>query len=140
MVNDLVEANNCGILIIIITIGGDMETYIHKTRSRLRVRSDFIKNHPEAVQKLIKDLQQIEAVTEIKHKKYAGSVAIKFDANELDCDSLLDILGSHDWMNVEEKNLFIENAAINGAKSLLKGAATIAFSRFIMPSVQRAIF
>lgn len=117
-----------------------METYVHKTKSRLRVRSDFIKNHPESVQKLIKDLQQIQAITDIKHKKYAGSVAIKFDPSELDCDSLLDILGSHDWMNVEEKNLFIENAAISGAKSLLKGAATIAFSRLILPSVNRVIF
>lgn len=117
-----------------------METYIHKTKSRLRVRSDFIKNNTNSVKELIVSLQQIESIEEIKHKKYAGSVAIKFDSNELDCDALMDILASHDWMKVEERNLFIENAAVNGAKSLIKGAATIAFSRFIMPSVSRAIF
>jgi len=117
-----------------------METYIHKTKSRLRVRSDFIKNHPNNVETLITNLESIDAIDQIKHKKYAGSVAIKFNGDELTCDALLEILDSHDWMNVEEKNLFIENAAINGAKSLLKGVATITLSRVIVPSVNRMIF
>ncbi|WED24674.1 hypothetical protein L3Q72_17515 [Vibrio sp. JC009] len=116
-----------------------MNTYIHKTEKRLRVRSDFIKSHPEDVEKLIADLKEIDAVKSIKHKKYAGSVAILFDHNELDCESLLEILESHNWTKSAPNNLFIENAAVNGTKSLVKGAATIAFSRLIVPSVTKLI-
>lgn len=117
-----------------------MNTYTHKTDCRLRVRSDFIRNNPDDVMALIRDLKEIEAVQEIVHKKYAGSVAIKFNSKELDCDSLLEILESHGWTKADEKNFFIENAAISGTKSLVKGAATIALSRFIMPSVSKLIF
>lgn len=117
-----------------------MNTYIHKTECRLRIRSDFIRNHSEDVENLIKDLNEIDAIQAIKHKRYAGSVAIKFDSSELNCESLLEILDSHGWTNAEEKNFFIENAAISGTKSLVKGAATIALSRFIAPSVSRLLF
>lgn len=117
-----------------------MNTYIHKTESRLRVRSDFIKHNPQEVAKLIGDLNAIDAIHTIKHKKYAGSVAIKFDNSEMDCEMLLEILESHDWTKSNEKNFFIENAAISGTKSLAKGVATIALSRMIGPSVSRLIF
>ncbi|WCE30847.1 HMA2 domain-containing protein [Vibrio sp. SCSIO 43137] len=117
-----------------------MMTYIHKTDCRLRIRSDFILNHPGEVKDLIKDLNEIDAIQAVKHKRYAGSVAIKFDNSELDCESLLEILDSHGWTKAEEKNFFIENAAISGTKSLVKGAATIALSRFIAPSVSRLLF
>lgn len=117
-----------------------MNTYIHKTDCRLRVRSDFIKNNPKAIKELIVDLNEIEAIQVIKHKKHAGSVAITFDSKELDCESLLEILESHNWTKSEQQNFFIENAAISGTKSLAKGAATIAFSRLIAPSVTRLLF
>lgn len=116
-----------------------MNTYIHKTEQRLRIRSDFIKNHPADVKALIEDLEKIEAIQSIKHQIHAGSVAIKFDNQELDCEMLLDILESHQWTRSDEKNFFIENAAISGTKSLIKGAATIALSKMIGPSVSRLL-
>ncbi len=72
-----------------------MNTYIHKTNQRLRVRSDFIRQNPNSVNELIADLEQIDAIGMIKHKRFAGSVAINFDDKELDCDSLLEILEGH---------------------------------------------
>ena len=68
-----------------------MNTYIHRTEKRLRIRSDFIRNNPESVASLINDLNKIEAIHLIKHKKHAGSVALLFDSNELDCNSLLEM-------------------------------------------------
>lgn len=117
-----------------------MNTYIHKTDQRLRVRSDFIKSHPVEVEKLIDDLEKIDAIVDIKHKKYAGSVAITFDNTDFDCEMLQEILESHQWTESESKNFFIENAAISGTKSFLKGAVSIGLSRLLVPSVKRLIF
>ncbi|MDA0149033.1 HMA2 domain-containing protein [Vibrio sp. LaRot3] len=116
-----------------------MNTYIHKTNQRLRVRSDYIKEHTNEVSDLIEQLEQIDAISEIKHKKYAGSVAITFDANELDCDSVLEILESHGWLRSNAKPSFIENAVVSGTKTFAKGMAGIALSRLVGPSVSRVI-
>lgn len=116
-----------------------MNTYIHKTNQRLRVRSDFIKQHPKAVSTLIEQLEKIDAITIIKYKKYAGSVAITFNANELDCDSLLEIVESHGWLKSNPKPSFIENAVVNGTKTFAKGMAGIALQRVVGPSISRAI-
>ncbi|MCJ8350685.1 HMA2 domain-containing protein [Moritella sp.] len=116
-----------------------MNTYIHKTSQRLRVRSDYIRHNPKAVMALIEQLQQIDAITNIKHKYHAGSVAIHFDREELDCDSLLEILETHEWTKSDEKPSFVENAVVNGTKTLTKGLATMALKRLVGPSVSRMI-
>ncbi|AZG36436.1 HMA2 domain-containing protein [Shewanella psychromarinicola] len=114
-----------------------MNTYIHKTSQRLRIRSDYIRHNQKSVMALIKQLQEIDAVTNIKHKYHAGSVAIYFDRKELDCDSLLEILETHEWTKSDEKPSFIENAVINGTKTLTRGLATMVLKRLVGPSVSR---
>lgn len=116
-----------------------MQTYIHQTEHRLRVRSDFIKKNPSKIKELITELEKIDAIESIKHQIHAGSVAIKFDHNELTCDMLLEILESHHWTRSHSQNFFIENAAIKGSQTLLKGVATIALSRMISPWFNRFI-
>ncbi|WP_244204671.1 HMA2 domain-containing protein [Vibrio rhodolitus] len=116
-----------------------MNTYIHKTNQRVRVRSDFIKEHQKEVASLISQLEQIDAITEIKHKKHAGSVAISFDPNELDTESVMEILESHGWLKSNPKPSFVENAVISGTKTFAKGMAGIALSRLVGPSVSRVI-
>lgn len=116
-----------------------MNTYIHKTNQRLRVRSDYIKDHPDQVCELIKQLEDVCAVNQIKYKQHAGSVAICFNGKELDCDSLLDILESHNWTESSNKPSFIENAMVSGTKTLVKGLAGVALSRIVGPSVSRVI-
>ncbi|MGF1731409.1 HMA2 domain-containing protein [Photobacterium kasasachensis] len=116
-----------------------MNTYIHKTNQRLRVRSDFIRQNPKAVKELIADLQQIDAIGAIKHKRYAGSVAISFDDKELDCESLLEILDSHGWTRASSRPTFIENAVTNGTKTFARGMAVMALKRLVGPSVSRVI-
>lgn len=116
-----------------------MNTYIHKTSQRLRVRSDYIKNHPKEVAELLTQLESIDAIKNIKYKKHAGSVAICFDDKELDCESLLEILESHHWTLHSEKPSFVENAMVTGTKTLAKSVAGIALSRLVGPSISRAI-
>ncbi|WP_232321895.1 HMA2 domain-containing protein [Photobacterium jeanii] len=116
-----------------------MNTYIHKTQQRLRIRSDYIQQNPEAVAELIEQLEEIDAITQIKHKRFAGSVAICFDNNELDCETLLETLSSHGWTKGIEKSAFIENAVIKGTKTFMKGMAVIALKRLVGPSVSRVI-
>ena len=116
-----------------------MNTYIHKSNQRLRVRSDFIKDNPDAVISLIEQLKQIDAIQQIKHKVYAGSVAIQFDKSELDCESLLEILQSHGWANSNEKPSLVEKAMVTGTKTVIKGAATIALNRILGATASRMI-
>lgn len=125
--------------LVIIKVFATMNTYIHKTNQRLRVRSDYIKDHPLEVEKLIAQLEEIDAVLEIKHKKYAGSVAIQFDKNELDSESLLEILESHHWTKSSDKPSFVEQAMVSGTKTLVKGATTIALNRLLGPTVSRVV-
>lgn len=125
--------------LVIIKVFVSMNTYIHSTNQRLRVRSDYIKGHPAEVEKLINQLKDIDAVFTIKHKKYAGSVAIQFDPNDLDCESLLEILESHHWTQSDERPSFVEKAMVSGTKTLVKGAATIALNRLIGSSASRVV-
>ncbi|CAM4220709.1 HMA2 domain-containing protein [Vibrio neonatus] len=124
---------------IIIWCAITMNTYIHKTNQRVRVRSDYIRNHPKTVMSLLEQLEEIDAINKITYRKHAGSVAIHFDDKELDCESLIEILESHNWMQSTQKPSFIENAAISGTKTLAKSIAGIALSRLVGPSISRAI-
>lgn len=116
-----------------------MNTYIHKSAQRLRVRSDFIRHNPQQVTDLIAQLEQIDAITSIKHKSYAGSVAISFDRRELDCDSLLEILATHDWTKSDVRPSAVEKAVVSGTKVFTKGLATMALKQLVGPSVSRMI-
>lgn len=126
-------------ILVIIWVFAIMNTYIHKTEQRLRVRSDYIKENPKKVKALISQLEEIEAIESISHKKYAGSVAINFDNRELDCDSLIEILDSHYWTQSSDKASFVERAMVSGTKTLVKGAATIALNRLLGPSISRVV-
>ncbi|MCL1046961.1 hypothetical protein L2737_16810 [Shewanella electrodiphila] len=116
-----------------------MSIYVHKTKQRLRVRSEYIRNNRAQVAELIEQLNQIDAVKHIKHQYHAGSVAITFDDNELDCENLLEILESHGWLEESSRSSFVENAVVAGTKTLVKGMASIALSRLVGPSISRVI-
>lgn len=98
-----------------------MQIYIHKTNNRVRIRSDYIFENSDKVQELINELHKIDGIFQIKHKKYAGSVAITFCEKSITQDALLETLASNDWLQETQKNRFVENAMRKGTKSLLKG-------------------
>ena len=124
---------------IIIEVIAFMNTYIHQTNKRLRIRSDYIRDHSAEVEQLISQLYDIEAITEIKHKKYAGSVAISFDNTQISAEDILDTVESHHWLRENNKPTFIENAVTKGTKTFAKGVAVMALKRIAGPSVSRLL-
>ncbi|WP_394199818.1 HMA2 domain-containing protein [Shewanella waksmanii] len=127
------------IITLLRMVGKIMQTYIHKTAQRLRVRSDFVRNHPAEVKQLLSQLQQIDAITDIKHKKHAGSVAICFDAEQMSADDLQELLESHNWMQQATKPSYIESAVVKGTKTLAKGVTVMALKQLVGPTFSRAI-
>ncbi|TKB56872.1 hypothetical protein FCL42_06525 [Ferrimonas aestuarii] len=116
-----------------------MSTYIHKTQKRLRIRSEYILRHPQEVAELIEQLQQVDAIQSVTHKRFAGSVAIVFDDQQMDADTLLETVESHGWLRSENHAAFVENAVKSGSKTLVKGVAMMALKRAAGPVLSRAL-
>jgi len=116
-----------------------MKTYIHKTKNRLRVRSDYIFENRREVEALITKLQLIEGISTIKHQKHAGSVAITFSDESLTLEALSETLESHGWLQESKKDRFIENVTRKGTKSLLKGVAMLAAKKALGVGVVSAL-
>lgn len=116
-----------------------MNTYIHRTHKRLRIRSDYIRDHYEDVEQLISQLKEIDAISDIKHKKYAGSVAISFDNTQISAEDILETVESHHWLRENSKPTFIENAVAKGTKTFARGMAVMALKRLAGPSVSRLL-
>ena len=116
-----------------------MSTYTHQTKNRLRVRSDFILDNPEDVAALVADIEKVPAITEVKHRRFSGSVTICFNDSEIDMDSLLEMVESHGWLKDRQRNDFVENAVRQGSKTLLKGVAVVALQQLVGASVVRML-
>lgn len=99
-----------------------MQTYIHKSKNRIRIRSDYILQNSPSVQALMTKLQKIEGIKQITHKEYAGSVAITYCHENISQETLLETLSSNGWTQQSDDNQFIENAVRKGSKTLVKGA------------------
>ncbi len=116
-----------------------MATYLHKTPHRLRVRSDFILHNPKHVAGLIHQLQKIDAIEHIRHKRFAGSVAIRFDPAQLEVEELLETVASHGWLQSEEQLPWLEHTVRNSSKNLVRGAALLALRQLLGPALSRAL-
>ncbi|AKJ43096.1 Uncharacterised protein [Pragia fontium] len=113
--------------------------YIHQTQNRVRIRSDYIQHHAAEVSALIEKLEQVPGIKEIQYRRYAGSVAIRFDSQILSAAALLETVESYGWLeNVEERD-FINNAVRLGAKTLLKGIALTTLKRTLGGSLVSAV-
>lgn len=112
-----------------------MDTYIHKTERRLRIRSDYIRANPTKVAELIEDLINQDSIISIKHQKYAGSVAIQFDSTETDCDKLLAMLESYNWTKKKAGKKYLQGAVMKGVKLASKTVTTFAVSRYLGPAI-----
>jgi len=106
-----------------------MQTYTHKTNNRVRVRSDFILENAQEVQDLIEKLHKIDGILAIKHKKYAGSVAITFCEKSITQEALLETLSSNGWLQETQQTQIVEDAMRKGTKSLVKGALMLAANK-----------
>lgn len=111
------------------------QPYVHQTPNRIRVRSDFIQQHPSRVETLIGQLEQIPGIKQIQHRRYAGSVAIQFDSRAISAAALLETLESNGWMEQSERRDVVHHALHLGAKTLLKGIAVTALKRTLGSSL-----
>ncbi|AGH80513.1 hypothetical protein PCNPT3_02855 [Psychromonas sp. CNPT3] len=116
-----------------------MQVYIHKTNNRVRIRSDYIFENRDKVASLISELTKVDGILNVKHKKYAGSVAITFSENKITLETLLETLTSHHWLMESQKNCFFENAMRKGTKSVLKGVLMFAAKKALGVGVVTAI-
>ena len=106
-----------------------MTPYVHQTQNRIRIRSEYIEHHHAEVTALIEQLEQIPGIKEIQYRRYAGSVAIRFDSKVITAGALLETVDSYGWMEQSEERDFINNAVRQGAKTLLKGIALTTLKR-----------
>ncbi|WP_036801575.1 HMA2 domain-containing protein [Photobacterium marinum] len=124
---------------IIIIAESLMQPYIHRTANRLRFRSDFIREHPKEVKELIEQLEKIEGITSVRHKRYAGSVAIVFDSNVVDAEVLMETVESHGWLRSSQRKELVENAVRAGTHTLCRGMAMMVLKKAIGPVAMRVV-
>lgn len=108
-----------------------MPVYVHKTANRLRIRSSYILENPTVIERAIDELRCNRALIDIKHKRYAGSVAITFDEKQIDVNELLDQVRSRGWMRQIDGQGFIEKAMRSSSRNLMRGAAVMVLKRVV---------
>ncbi|AWH89444.1 HMA2 domain-containing protein [Limnobaculum parvum] len=113
--------------------------YVHQTQNRVRIRSDYIQQHAAEVTELIAKLKLVPGIKEIQYRRYAGSVAIRFDNKVISAAALLGTVESYDWLEHSEERDFINNAVRLGAKTLLKGIALTTLKRTLGGSLVSAV-
>lgn len=113
--------------------------YVHQTQNRVRIRSDYIQQHAAEVTDLIAKLELVPGITEIQYRRYAGSVAIRFDSKVISAAALLETVESYGWLENSEERDFINNAVRLGAKTLLKGIALTTLKRTLGGSLASAV-
>ncbi|MCD1125127.1 hypothetical protein LPW36_03635 [Jinshanibacter sp. LJY008] len=113
--------------------------YVHQTQNRVRIRSDYIQQHAAEVTNLIAKLDLVPGIKEIQYRRYAGSVAIRFDSKVISAAALLETVESYGWLENSEERDFINNAVRLGAKTLLKGIALTTLKRTLGGSLVSAV-
>ncbi|MBK5073342.1 hypothetical protein I2494_12760 [Budviciaceae bacterium BWR-B9] len=113
--------------------------YVHQTQNRVRIRSDYIQQHAAEVTDLIAKLELVPGIKEIQYRRYAGSVAIRFDSKVISAAALLETVESYGWLENSEERDFINNAVRLGAKTLLKGIALTTLKRTLGGSLVSAV-
>ncbi|BDH44800.1 hypothetical protein TUM12370_08440 [Salmonella enterica subsp. enterica serovar Choleraesuis] len=108
-----------------------MSPYLHRTKNRIRVRSDFIQRNPQLVKQAIAQLQTMDGIQTITHRIYAGSVAICFDSKKADSGALLTQIEALGWLAIQKDKDYIDSTIRNSAKTLVKGLAILTLKRTV---------
>ncbi len=116
-----------------------MQPYIHKTPTRLRVRSEFIRINPVQVSELLEKMGGIEGINTLSHKKYAGSVTVRFDEKVLDHDALLEVIESHGWLGVTNNKDLVTRVVQTGTRTLVKSLFYLTIQRTLGGSAAKLL-
>jgi len=110
-----------------------MQPYIHQVRGRIRVRSIAIKQQPNQVADLLTRLNEADGIKTITHKRYAGSVAVTYDATVVKADTLMAFFESHGLLREDLSDDAVTRLVANGGKLVGRTLITLAAQRVLGP-------
>lgn len=116
-----------------------MTPYLHQTQNRLRVRSDFILNNPLLVAPQLEKLKSTGGVLEVTWRRYAGSVAVRFDPAKVAGSELLAQMETQGWLSIRRDNAYIDTTVRQFARGVMKGAAVMTLNMVIKPSLLKMV-
>jgi copper chaperone CopZ len=77
--------------------------FVHDIPGRLRVKIEYLKNHPERLKEICK-LLNVPGVFRVKSNSLTGSTVVDYDAGVVTSGHLLDILKTNGYAIDLEKN------------------------------------
>ncbi|AVR02693.1 hypothetical protein [Pluralibacter gergoviae] len=116
-----------------------MAPYLHQTQNRLRVRSDFILRNPQQVALQLAQLKGAAGVKEVIYRRYAGSVAVRFDESRVSGSALLAQMEGFGWLTARNDNAYIDTTVRQLARSMVKGAAMLTLNAVVKPSLLKMV-
>lgn len=116
-----------------------MTPYLHQTQNRIRVRSDFILRNPELVAREVKTMEGMEGVLEVVHRRYAGSVAVRFDEQKISAKTLLARIEAESWLSVQKDKAYIDTTVRQLTRTVAKGLAVMTFNMVVKPSMLKTV-
>ena len=116
-----------------------MAPYLHQTQNRLRVRSDFILRNPQQVALQLAQLKGVAGVKEVIYRRYAGSVAVRFDESRISGSALLAQMEGFGWLSVRKDNAYIDTTVRQLARGMVKGAAMLTLNALVKPSLLKMV-
>ncbi len=116
-----------------------MTPYLHQTQNRIRVRSDFITRYPEIVGAQLEMLRQMAGVQDIVYRRYAGSVAIRFDSKVLPSTQLLQQIEQLSWLAIQKDREWIDGSIRQYSKVVAKGLALMAINAVVKAPLLKTV-
>ncbi|MBJ3814616.1 hypothetical protein F9C28_06675 [Shimwellia pseudoproteus] len=116
-----------------------MSPYLHQTQNRIRVRSDFILRNPERVAREVAAMERMPGVLEVVHRRYAGSVAVRFDEHKISSATLLAKIESQNWLSVQKDQAYIDTTVRQLTRNVAKGLAVMTFNMVVKPSMLKTV-
>ena len=99
-----------------------MTPYLHITKNRVRIRSEFIQNNPKLIaDKHIPMLYQFDGVNEVIHRHYSGSVILFFDTRKITANELICHAESIGWIHAGKQADSINQVIHSHTKKIVKG-------------------
>ncbi|AFJ47896.1 hypothetical protein [Shimwellia blattae] len=116
-----------------------MSPYLHQTQNRIRVRSDFILRNPGMVARQVATMEGMPGVLEVVHRRYAGSVAVRFDEHKISSKALLAHIEAEGWLSAQKDKAYIDTTVRHLTRHVAKGLAVMTFNMVVKPSMLKTV-
>lgn len=116
-----------------------MQPYIHQVCGRIRVRSVAIKQSAKEVEQLVAQLKNAEGIQSVEYKRYAGSVAVRYDVDLVTADSLLALFDSRGLLRDDLADDIASRVISNGCKLVGRTLISAAAYRLLGPKASSVL-